>query len=747
MIKYTIPYRSYDDVQWRVDIDMPGYAGEPIFVNGAGNNVCTLDYESDIDDVWESSIINTKATIKVLNTGQIDVDELQLVKDRDCRVTVYRNDQIKFAGYLIADNMQRVFLSAPYEVTISATSGLNLLSAIDYLGFGGELGDRVPLNYFRRILQSTWNLGVDLPIRWSTRLTNINPELAGDAFEKLIWSARGEGFSQPDPSDPVNKSIYKSCEYIIEGIAKALQCRVFQADGAWWVVDIMNSIEDVLSFKECINSTGIPIISEYSNWIVREIGSDYPFIREDGIITVKPALSQASVTYQQDQRENILPNGNMDIWSLGLPLYWSFSGGLMNEYDSITQRKGRAVELWNTSGDPAAVFKLSESLPIDANILYSTLSWGFSFMPVSGFDQDGDTLNIKWPNNPIKTSIKYTLPDGGTTKDYYLNEFGYWSDKNLQANAQVTGILWSPAQGGRLDIQFDNAKSFFSGDEVVISFVRNGSIETYNIPFTETMDVESGLDYIVSKIPNSANPVAPAGGIYILQVTNDIWNQAYTQKFRDWYKYIYFTVDNIKLMDIAAIEFNSRLQVKIPDPGVLNQNTDPQVGKLSIEFILTGNQRYVLDDIWMNVDTNSDKYVASVSNDKNANSKEYSLSISSSFNGFYVSNFMQSFGSSNEDYLFDDDGNIGSLTHHYARSVMKFRSKPSRIFNGSINVRGKDWSYLDNYIIPTLAGKYIPLNPRYNTETNEVLMVAIEARNEEVDNLTVTHFGSEQIIR
>lgn len=67
-----------------------------------------------------------------------------------------------------------------------------------------------------------------------------------------------------------------------------------------------------------------------------------------------------------------------------------------------------------------------------------------------------------------------------------------------------------------------------------------------------------------------------------------------------------------------------------------------------------------------------------------------------------------------------------------------------RIFNGTISTRERDWSYLDNYTIEGLPGKYINLNPQYNTEANEVRLVAIEGRNNNVP-IFVKHKPSEEL--
>ena len=739
MIKYRIPYKSYDDSSWLITIDLPGYSGEPIDVRAEGGNAGRLTYDGGVDDQWDYPMVNVTLLSELYNQGQIDVEELQLVEDRQCLVTLYRNDEVKFKGYLIADSMQRQFTSPPYRVGISASSGLNLLESIDYLGFGGELGARVPLNYFRRILCSTFNLGIELPIRWTKTVEAIQTEIAGDAFEHARWSPYGEGFSVTNIK--TGETIYHTCGYIIEGITKALKCRIFQADGAWWVLGVKESLADVIAYRECANATGLPVITEHTRNSVRDIGSQYRVLGEDAVITVKPALSEVNVTYTHNQRENILPNGGQDIYNFGAPMWWVQDSVdvSVSEHVDITEQGGKATEVHNT-GSLDRRFYLSSPLPIDANILYRRLTWGFSFLPYAGFDIDQNDF-IDWKHKKIKTSVKYTVNKDGILTDYYLNEFGYWGNRNTSANQQVTSIGWHPS-GDALTIQFVQGRNFYPGDEVIIIFQRSGVMQRHSIVFEETMDPRSGVDFIASKIPNSSS--INDWSVQILGVTNTPDNTAFTRKVEDYYKYIYFTVDNLKLNDAASVTYRgaSNLDVYIVDPGKLDPAPVDGVGLLSIEFILGPGMRVALDDIWMKVDQNNDVYQVKNSSTKNANVQNIDLTISSAFSGFKVSNFMRAYYSSNKDWKFTDGIHTGSLTELYARAVMASRYKPSAIFNANISTRGYDWSFLDNYTVAGLEGKkFIPLNPTYNTEKNEVDLIAIEDRSDSV-SFQVTHKGN-----
>lgn len=738
MIKYTIPYKSYDETQWRVDIDIPGYTGDPIFVNGKADEAGIMSFDGTTDELWESPVINTNMLTTMVSTGQVDVREIQRAKDRQLRYMLYRNDELKFSGYLIVDNMQRIFNAPPFDVQISATCGLNLLSGIPYVGFGGELGTRIPLNYLRRILMSNVLLGIDIPIRWSMRLRNNNPLINGDPMTSLTWALTGEGFADYGTQA-------KYCDYIVEGICKALQCRIFQADGAWWILDIMEHMNDVVNYSECANSYGDPVITTHTRNIKKTIGIDYGFAREDSLFLIKPALSGAQVKYEQDQNENIIYNGSLDVLALGFfPLHWAKDSNVgFQKYDPITGRPGNAIELYLDSGTKGA-FRMAQSLPIEANILYNTLSWGFSILPLGGFVTN-EIGQIDWDQSSLKVSVRYTILKDGNPVDYFLNEFGYWWNQENATTLQKFNYGFIVPPLTYFCVLFYDNVLFLPGDLAKFSFLRNGSIEYYEYTFTQNTSPDEAVTIFLNLIPNTQQLIGQTGyrAFIIYDVTDVPENYARLTKTQDAIENIRITVANLKLNDIANVEFNGRMEVKIPDPGILNASTNSAVGKLMMEFKIEGAQHYVLDEIWMSVNTNSDVYKATLND--SAKVEEYSLKISSAFSGFYYSNFMRTWGKSNEDYLFKDtDGYVGSLTAQYARSIMKSRNMPLDIFNGTINTRGYDWSYLDNYDIVETDGRFIPLTPTYNTERNEVNLIAIEGRNDSDLELNIVHLPSEK---
>lgn len=774
-VKYTIPYRSIDDTPWRVDILLDSWTDPAITVRGSADSACTIEYDGGVDDPFDNAVVTSKAAIQLINQGEVDMDELQYAGDRDFVVEVYRDNVLKWKGYLITDNIQQPLLSAPNVVQLSAIDGLNMLENIPYTHNnlqteGQGIAVRSPLNYLRQCLFASSNLGLMLPIRWHVGLENVVTE--DDAIAGMMtWSPYGDGFIVGQSS---GGTIYQNCRYIVEGLVKAFGCRLFQADGAWHVMRTNDIIGGSFTYNECDATLDAPTITQHSVDIARTVsgrgqGADYEFIREDGLLTVKPALGLVDIEYDSDRRENILPNGGLDVWSLGVPLYWGFTDNpddapFYEQFESLTGQPGQAVQMTNDGVATAdAEFTYGGGLPVDANLLFKRMTFGFTIMPTQyGFPYDENEI-IDWSNNPLKVSVMYTLPIDGGVREYYLNEFGYWQ---FEGRGLGLGVLFV-----NMDVQFNpplppvpasyNHHAIYEGTpnvgDVLVITIR-GVDYSFTVGAPEEGNLELALDGLLAALPSSIAgwtidnkavimDSATRGSVrfrYAINVdaaTGRTYKSGATQE----YQYIFPKPEMDKPVEINSIisyVFRGSAgnnEILIPDPGLLDGQQDSAVGKLYVRFYLKPGQRYVLDEIWVRTEDNNDVYRVNSPVTGNSTSQRITMGISSSFSGFMVSNMMRGYSTSNEDFLWSDGSVTASLTEHYARAVMRWRYKPSRIFNGTLNTRTKDWSFFEVYSL--LGSNFLPLNAKYNTEKCEVWTVAMEGRDDGVIT-DVKHYAS-----
>src|SRR5690606_36202327 len=182
----------------------------------------------------------------------------------------------------------------------------------------------------------------------------------------------------------------------------------------------------------------------------------YSFIREDAILTVKPALGHVDVRYDHDQSENIIPNGGFDSWATGSLMNWGFETNpgaipFLDDYESLTGQPGFAVDLSNY-GTASARFTYTGRLPIDSNLLFKRMTWGFNFLPLDGFPfvlpedpQDPTNGMIVWDNHPLRVRVGYEAKyRDGNIQMLWLNTWGYWQpDQPTGGWVELVGVSWS----------------------------------------------------------------------------------------------------------------------------------------------------------------------------------------------------------------------------------------------------------------------------------------------------------------
>src|SRR5690606_6915698 len=178
-------------------------------------------------------------------------------------------------------------------------------------------------------------------------------------------------------------------------------------------------------------------------------------------------------------------------------------------------------------------------------------------------------------------------------------------------------------------ISFTNGESFFPGDQVNIRFQRGGATERYHIVFTETMDSQSGVDYIVSHIPNSSR--VSAFSMQILGVSSATYSASVT-KADNYYRELQLNAgNNFKPYDVIDFQFVSRGSsgdIKMPSGK----------GFLSFDIWSKPNSVMRIAEVFFRVPKNNDVYDIGIQNGKNSK-ESYVMGISSGWSGNQVSSY------------------------------------------------------------------------------------------------------------
>lgn len=720
-LKYTLHVNSVKGQDWLVEIDSPTYSGDPIELIGDENPIL-IEWNGGVDDdPFKSHIIPQTATFRVYDDN-LDIEELQLVDDASFKCRVYLNSQLKHQGYIISDGIQDNDSGVASLVTIKSIDGLELGGNIEFSWGnnygtisvdGQESAQRCPMNIIRLCLYRFDLLDNILPIRWATSLkSNQYPTddmLAGrnklNYDGKLLLSAK--------------RSVY----WYLENILKTAQCWLYQRDGYWYIENRGDTIGNggFMNGWEITTSTSPQVATPISiDLNTRELSGE--FINEDAYWMVKKPLGGANVIYNATRDENVLPNGSMDRWISGFFIDdWGWrtpapTSASIEQHESIDGRDGYAAKLTVSSeSDRTGSFALLHQLRVDTKFLFKSFTFGFNIMPTKyGFPYDPVTEIIDWSSNPLEISVSFKW----NSIFWYLNEFGYWQSEPRGTDLGVDFLVMEQQTLGTNPNQYYLFNAVFEGspnvgDVLVISIRDNpgGAYTDYSYTVTPADEglLEQCLDNLLAQIPSSIdgwsignkNVVMESStkgrvrfsyAIYLGNALGRTYKSGSTQP----YMYIYPTINNMKINDIARFEFQGKggnPEILLPEIDELRESLDvgvfgaPPNGLLDIRFRVKKGQQYVLDNVYFNMQDNDDRFEIRVPSSKSP-IEDATVEISSGFTSFFWSSYMDDFGKTNLSmwWGYNSSGeNTKTLTQLYGEFMMDWRNKPRKIFNGSID--------------------------------------------------------------
>lgn len=128
----TLKLRSrYKGVLWRVEISERGYAGPSEEMAFDGGTPLQITWEKRGDEFYVP-VKASEATINILCKENFHYLALFTSDPRYFRVSIFRNRQLYWRGYVTSDLYSENFTAPPYTVTIKAVDGFNLLSSIPF---------------------------------------------------------------------------------------------------------------------------------------------------------------------------------------------------------------------------------------------------------------------------------------------------------------------------------------------------------------------------------------------------------------------------------------------------------------------------------------------------------------------------------------------------------------------------------------------------------------------------------------
>lgn len=340
-LRYFAEFRSkHKEVFWRVEVAERAYNGASEEMAFDGGNPLSITWEKRGDEFFVP-IKASEATVNILCRANFHYINLFTSDPRKFRVSVYRNTKLYWRGYVVADLYSENFTAPPYQVSIKAVDGFNLLSSIPFKNL-----DNTPITGRK----SVWEL-----VASCIELLELEVDVAD--WMDLYAEGMNESISPLRQvyidmerfyavySDPTYRDVLELCLRPFAG-------QIFQSNGALHIRRTISLYNDTRPMSFCsvgkefpvgwiitadgqnlMTHTGEPIITESTRERIESMWESDINVQGESTMDIVPAIRKVSVGVKNKMMTNII--SQMGLYDVD---NWNDPDGLLTLIDEKTLR-------------------------------------------------------------------------------------------------------------------------------------------------------------------------------------------------------------------------------------------------------------------------------------------------------------------------------------------------------------------------------------------------------------------------
>lgn len=415
-LKYYAELRSkYKGVLWRVEISERGYSGPSEEMTFDGGTPLQITWEKRGDEFYVP-VKASEATINILCKENFKYLSLFTSDPRYFRVSIFRNRQLYWRGYVTADLYSENFTAPPYTVTIKAVDGFNLLSSIPFR-------DLVHIGITGR--RSLWEL-------LSSCIDLLELDIDTADWIDLYSEGMNENVS------PLRQTyidlerlyyVYEKPTYrdILELCLRPFAGQIFQSNGALHIrraVSLYRTARPVNFYRvgteypvgrivtgnglRLVIHTGAQVVTSAARECIDGMWTGALHVSGESTLDIVPALRKVSIDVKNKSLDNLISRiGFYD------PTVWTDPF----EFLSITNEDALT---FNGDDDHQGVEVCTKGFPVEQ--CNFPLVWEFGLQT---YHREWG-LGIYRPNESIDVAVHYGVRIVGEKATYNLTESGSW---------------------------------------------------------------------------------------------------------------------------------------------------------------------------------------------------------------------------------------------------------------------------------------------------------------------------------
>ena len=437
-LKYTMSFKTTENVDCKVEFHIEGYAGSAITINGADSPFILREFNTE-DDIFKP-VRGQQADINIVASSSLNIEDFIGNSDTYCKVYFYYYNMITsfWEGWLSQDDLQQEWTDQNKIIALKASDGFGYLKSQSYQSTTGNevRGINTIFSYIYDCIYNT--SGFD-----STRLYFINSLFNQDIDDTSDLSPLAQLYLDARTFS-IGDGEYDDKYTVLEKINKAFNQTVFQYNNGLYTF----RLEEIYSPTSTnlrryrYNSIGFP-----SQWSYTTSRYDINIGVNENVKPIEPKMLKM-VNRNVKMNENdffynypteFIPNQNFKRGTLisstsSLKSYsvtdWDFFTGTFASPTNSTGTKARYDEI-DTNG-----YVTDSYIQGDFGSGETTVFW--RNQPAYCYKNDTIDLSMLWsPKSTLvksdKLTIAYVYLKAGSSSYYFLNDNGDWTPHSSAA--------------------------------------------------------------------------------------------------------------------------------------------------------------------------------------------------------------------------------------------------------------------------------------------------------------------------
>lgn len=488
--KYRIEFDTIKGRSIKLDIEEFAFVGSITYLTASGESPIEISYSNGEFDKMVG-IRESKIRFKFLSTN-VDTTDFLITSDTQYKVKIYVNGAVEWVGWLDNDYITEEFLDTPVEIELSASDGLSLAKSVDISDLSdNQLWGLYRVKEFIAYALDKTELGLDF-----YSFINMFPAgfsrttLDNDAF---YYSYITSHTFLRGPRE------FDDAYTVLSKIMQAYGCTLFQARGAWYIIQTNDRIANDLDGNRR-NASGTYQENHLNQSFAIDIGLNEvtKLINADALTSWEKEFKETTIKYSFKMPPIFFRNWDLLDGTFSSPLSGSVTRyrNVNNVITSYTlQRQVYSLLYWQDAENGATTQNDAYiGVEIDSTT-NSELSRYLLFYEDTNPNNDqgkqtseywvnaNDVLNLSYATREKNTGfvstrqfvyVKLELASGNF---YTLNSAGNWI-YNTWAN---TGYVWSSAEDRRFWKEYSiESKPFPESGKLTIEFTTLGHSRTAN---------------------------------------------------------------------------------------------------------------------------------------------------------------------------------------------------------------------------------------------------------------------------